>query len=84
MHKLVFLVFFKSAAIEGKIKKICDAFGARRYPVPDMDNATAVRQLMDDNYGDLHDARLVLLKVSNAAATRLHASKPFVKIPQTV
>jgi hypothetical protein len=30
----VFLVFFKSAAIEAKIKKIADAFGAKRYPVP--------------------------------------------------
>ena len=67
VKKLVFLVFFKSAAIEAKIKKIADAFGAKRYPVPDMDNADAVRQLMDDNYGDLHDARLVLLKVGYAA-----------------
>jgi V-type ATPase 116kDa subunit family len=34
VQKLVFLVFFKSAAIEAKIKKIADAFGAKRYPVP--------------------------------------------------
>eukprot|EP00611_Tribonema_gayanum_P016592 TRINITY_DN2898_c0_g1_i2.p1 TRINITY_DN2898_c0_g1~~TRINITY_DN2898_c0_g1_i2.p1 ORF type:complete len:922 (+),score=339.06 TRINITY_DN2898_c0_g1_i2:250-3015(+) len=64
--KLVFLVFFKSAAIEAKIKKICDAFGAKRYPVPDMDDYNAVRQLMDENYSDLHDARLVLLKNRDA------------------
>jgi hypothetical protein len=36
--KMVFLIFYKSATIERKITKICDAFSARRYPVPDLDD----------------------------------------------
>jgi len=36
--KVVFVIFYKSATIEKKIVKICDAFAARRYPVPDLDD----------------------------------------------
>lgn len=43
--------------------KICDAFKARRYELPDMDDAPGVKKLMNDNYTEMHDARLVLLKV---------------------
>ena len=35
---MVFVIFYKSATIEKKIIKICDAFAARRYPVPDLDD----------------------------------------------
>jgi hypothetical protein len=35
------------------------------YTCADMDDYNAVRQLMDENYTDLHDARLVLLKVGS-------------------
>ncbi|CAM9584592.1 unnamed protein product [Heterosigma akashiwo] len=31
MHKMVFMVFFKSSAIEAKINKICDVTGAARH-----------------------------------------------------
>ncbi len=37
--KDVFVIFYKSATIERKVTKICDAFAARRYPVPDLDDA---------------------------------------------
>lgn len=53
----------KAASIEMKIKKICDAFKARVYPLPDMDNSDTVRKLMNDNYSDMLDARTVLVKV---------------------
>lgn len=64
--KLVFIVFYKAAAIEAKIKKICDAFKARRYDLPDMDDGESVKRLMYDNYGEMHDARVVLLKNRDA------------------
>jgi V-type ATPase 116kDa subunit family len=57
VQKLVFLVFFKSAAIEAKIKKIADAFGAKRYPVPGMLCCTLL--LTTTNIDDkLHRSRL--------------------------
>ena len=35
--KTVFIIFYKSQAIEGKIKKICDAFNCRRFDLVDLD-----------------------------------------------
>lgn len=53
----------QAASIEAKIVKICSAFRARCYDLPDMDDAAAVKKLMNDNYTEMHDARVVLLKV---------------------
>lgn len=53
----------QAAAIEAKIKKICEAFRAKRYDLPEMDDGEGVKKLMYDNYGEMHDARVVLLKV---------------------
>eukprot|EP00903_Cladosiphon_okamuranus_P005612 g5581.t3 len=64
--KLVFIVFYKAAAIEAKIKKICEAFRAKRYDLPEMDDGEGVKKLMYDNYGEMHDARVVLLKNRDA------------------
>jgi len=61
-EKSVFLVFFKSAAIEIKLKKICDAFMAHRYTLPDMDDMTNLHRLLDQNRTELTDSRTVLLK----------------------
>ncbi|CAN0039443.1 unnamed protein product [Ectocarpus sp. 4 AP-2014] len=64
--KLVFIIFYKAAAIESKIKKICEAFRAKRYDLPEMDDGEGVKKLMYDNYGEMHDARVVLLKNRDA------------------
>jgi V-type H+-transporting ATPase subunit a len=60
--KCVFIVFFKSQAIEKKLKQICDAFSANRYTLPDMDDGPAVDRMLTDNAQELVDARTVLLK----------------------
>lgn len=57
------LLHVQAASIEAKIKKICEAFRAKRYDLPEMDDAEGVKKLMYDNYGEMHDARVVLLKV---------------------
>lgn len=57
----------QATAIEAKIKKICDAFNARQYDLPDMDDHAAVKKLMNDNYQEMHDARVVLLKVGRTS-----------------
>lgn len=59
------MLVWQAAAIEAKVKKICDAFKARLYPLPNMDEPSAVKKLMNDNYTEMHDARVVLLKVSS-------------------
>ena len=62
IDKCVFIVFYKSMSIENKLKKICDAFDAHRYSLPDMDDSPAVDRLLTENAQELVDSRTVLLK----------------------
>jgi V-type H+-transporting ATPase subunit a len=62
VEKSVFIVFYKSAAIEIKLKKICDAFMAHRYSLPDMDDGPAIDRMLTENAQELVDSRTVLLK----------------------
>mmetsp|Transcript_33975 Transcript_33975/g.81334 ORF Transcript_33975/g.81334 Transcript_33975/m.81334 type:complete len:883 (+) Transcript_33975:58-2706(+) len=62
VEKCVFIIFFKSLSIETKLKKICDAFFAHRYSLPDMDDAPAVDRMLTENAQELVDSRTVLLK----------------------
>jgi len=61
-EKSVFLIVFKSRTIDLKLKKICDAFQAHRYTLPEMDDLDTVHKLMDENRKELVDSRTVLLK----------------------
>lgn len=62
VEKSVFIIFYKSESIEVKLKKICDAFSAHRYSLPDMDDAASVDQMLTENAQELVDSRTVLLK----------------------
>ncbi|KAL3921098.1 MAG: hypothetical protein SGILL_002926 [Bacillariaceae sp.] len=62
LEKCVFIIFYKSESIETKLKKICDAFQAHRYSLPDMDDAASVDRMLTDNAQELVDSRTVLLK----------------------
>jgi len=60
--KHVFLIFFKSTAIEAKLKKICDAFSAHRYSLPEMSDDAAVSAMLQANAAELGDSHAVLTK----------------------
>jgi V-type H+-transporting ATPase subunit a len=62
VKKHVFIVFFKSDSIAAKIRKICDAFEANRYSLPDMNDSAAVNALLSDNANELADSHAVLTK----------------------
>jgi len=62
LEKSVFIIFYKSESIEVKLKKICDAFSAHRYSLPDMDDAPSVDRMLTENAQELVDSRTVLLK----------------------
>jgi V-type H+-transporting ATPase subunit a len=62
LEKSVFIIFYKSESIELKLKKICDAFSAHRYSLPDMDDAASVDKMLTENAQELVDSRTVLLK----------------------
>jgi V-type H+-transporting ATPase subunit a len=62
IEKSVFIIFYKSESIELKLKRICDAFSAHRYSLPDMDDAASVDRMLTENAQELVDSRTVLLK----------------------
>mmetsp|Transcript_15219 Transcript_15219/g.25272 ORF Transcript_15219/g.25272 Transcript_15219/m.25272 type:complete len:886 (+) Transcript_15219:43-2700(+) len=62
VQKVVFIVFFKSASIEAKIKRICDAFNAHRYDVPNIDRPRDVQAQIESNFRELEDAKRILDK----------------------
>ena len=61
VEKSVFIIFYKSESIELKLKRICDAFAAHRYSLPDMDGSQ-VDKMLTENAQELVDSRTVLLK----------------------
>ena len=64
--KTVFIIFFKSLAIEGKIKKICDAFNCRRFDLVDLDRPGDLLSKQEANWRETLDAKTVLDKNKQA------------------
>mmetsp|Transcript_30620 Transcript_30620/g.70091 ORF Transcript_30620/g.70091 Transcript_30620/m.70091 type:complete len:869 (-) Transcript_30620:166-2772(-) len=62
IQKHVFIIFYKSSTIGTKIKKICDAFSAHRYNLPDMNDANAIERQLAENAQELVDSQRVLSK----------------------
>jgi len=62
VSKVVFIIFYKSAAIESKIKRICDAFSAHRYEVRNIDRPKEVDEQQQTNHRELEDAKKILDK----------------------
>jgi V-type H+-transporting ATPase subunit a len=70
ISKVVFVIFFKSSAIETKVKRICDAFSAHRFDVKKLDRPRELEQQQDANHRELEDAKKILDK-NNETRTRL-------------
>lgn len=62
VSKAVFLILYKSTAIEAKIKRICDAFSAHRFDLPNLDRPRDVENQQQANHRELEDAKRVLDK----------------------
>jgi len=60
--KTVFIVFFQAPYIESKIKRICEAFSARLYQIPDLNNGEALDGASVEVFRDLQDRERVLDK----------------------
>jgi len=60
VKKDVFLIFYKSEAIERKIAKICTAFQANRYPIPNSDDMNAFVQVTQECSRDLSTAKEIM------------------------
>jgi V-type H+-transporting ATPase subunit a len=60
VNKVVFIIFFQAPSIEPKLRRSCDAFGAHRYDIPDLDNVEEVDELMLNTRSDIDDRARVL------------------------
>lgn len=61
-QKMVFIIFYKSEAIQAKIRRICDAFSAHRYDLQSLDRPDDLRAQEVANGRELQDSRVVLQK----------------------
>ncbi|RHY25847.1 hypothetical protein DYB32_008946 [Aphanomyces invadans] len=60
VEKHAFVIFFQSQFIETKLRKICDAFHARLYTLPSMDDRTAIANLIQSNNAELNQSSHIL------------------------
>jgi V-type H+-transporting ATPase subunit a len=60
--KVAFVILYKSSTIGVKISKICDAFGAFTYELPELSDKQAIDQLRARNASEIRDSSLVLAK----------------------
>lgn len=58
--KVCFIVFFKSDAIEMKIKRICDGFNANRYDLSNLNRPAELESQMNANFHEMEDAKIIL------------------------
>ena len=59
-EKIVFIIFYQSPYVEAKLKKICDAFSAHLYAVPDIDDPAELSRLMRETTTDLEEREQVM------------------------
>lgn len=60
--KVCFIIFYKSQAIELKIKKICDAFNCNRYDLSLLNHPKELEAIKQSNFKELNDAKTILDK----------------------
>ncbi|KDO16517.1 hypothetical protein SPRG_17965, partial [Saprolegnia parasitica CBS 223.65] len=60
VEKHAFVIFFQSQFIETKLRKLCDAFHARLYTLPSMDDRTAIANLIQNNNAELNQSSHIL------------------------
>ncbi|TDH71278.1 hypothetical protein CCR75_006601 [Bremia lactucae] len=58
--KHAFVIFYQSMFLEQKLRKICDAFHARLYSLPSIDNRAAIAHLIQSNAAELHQSSHIL------------------------
>ncbi|CCI48788.1 unnamed protein product [Albugo candida] len=69
VEKHAFVIFFQSAFIETKLRKICDAFHARLYTLPSMEDRTAIANLIQNNNAELNQSSHILRRNRESCVT---------------
>jgi V-type H+-transporting ATPase subunit a len=66
IDRVCFIIFYKSIALEQKIKRICDAFNANRYDLTNLHRPNELESQQNQNQREMLDAKTVLDKNTEA------------------
>jgi hypothetical protein len=55
--QVCFIIFYKSAAIETKIKRICDSFSVNRYDLSQLYKPNELDRIQQDNHREMSEVR---------------------------
>lgn len=62
IDRIGFMIFFKSHAIDVKLKRICDAFSVNRYDMSEINNPRQIQAIESANYKEILDIKSILNK----------------------
>ena len=70
---MCFIIFYKSASIELKIKRICDAFSANRYDLSNLNQSFELEKQEKDNLKEMLDVSTLFIRFLYAVALLLES-----------
>ena len=70
---MCFIIFYKSASIELKIKRICDAFSANRYDLSNLNQSFELEKQEKDNLKEMLDVSTLFARFLYAVALLLES-----------
>jgi len=62
IDKTCFIIFYKSAAIEAKLKRICDSFSANRYDLTEIHRPDVIKGIQEQNLREAKETKNILDK----------------------
>lgn len=60
LNKTCFIIFYKSASIESKLKRICDAFSANRYDLTAINREDVMKTISEQNQREMKETKKIL------------------------
>ena len=65
VHKVVFIIFYRSASLTPKLRRICDAFAANRHEIPEFESRDKVMGMQRELLSQLQDTMQLLKEERN-------------------
>jgi len=62
VKKFVFIIFYQAPYVQVKVKRICDAFSANLYEIPDLDDISSYEARLTNVHNEIEDRDRVLQK----------------------
>ncbi len=65
VNKVVFIIFYRSASLTPKLRRICDAFAANRHDIPEFESRDKVMGMQRELLAQLQDTMQLLKEERN-------------------